>query len=101
MTTTTAHDDLLDALATITGHRQAAGLNHSDHAALCWLAGGPMTAGELADHIGLSKAATTSVIDRLTAAKLATARRSKLDRRRILVTATIAGHRRIARGFRT
>jgi DNA-binding MarR family transcriptional regulator len=49
---------------------------------------GPVTPGELADRLGLSRSATTRVIDRLVAAKIVERQTDPADRRRIVVTHT-------------
>ena len=51
------------------------GLNPADLRCLDWLADGPKTAGQLAEATGLRPAATTTLIDRLSAPGLGTPRR--------------------------
>lgn len=54
------------------------------------LAGGPLSAGELATGLGLSPAATTTVIDRMERAGYVTRSPDPGNRRRVLVEATAA-----------
>jgi DNA-binding MarR family transcriptional regulator len=55
---------------------------------------GPLTIGEQAQHLGLSKAATTEMIDRLEARGLVARLRDERDRRRVFVWLTTAGRER-------
>lgn len=64
------------------------GLNRTDLRGLDWLTGGPMPAGELAQAIGLSTAATTKLIDRLERRGLVRRVRAEADRRSVLVEMT-------------
>jgi len=67
------------------------GLNRTDLRCLdIVVASGPRAAGELSAALGLSPAATTTVIDRLERAGLATRTRDAGNRRRVLVAATDA-----------
>jgi DNA-binding MarR family transcriptional regulator len=54
-------------------------------------AGGPLTVGEQATHLGLSKAATSELVDRLEAKGLVGRMRDDRDRRRVFVWLTPAG----------
>ena len=71
------------------------GLNQSDLRCLDWLTERPMTAGELADAIGLSGAATTTLVDRLERKGYVRRVRDRADRRRIHVELTADGARRL------
>jgi len=51
---------------------------------------GPMTAGQLAQHTGLSSGAMTTALDRLEASGFARRVRDEQDRRRVLVELTAA-----------
>jgi DNA-binding MarR family transcriptional regulator len=55
---------------------------------------GPLTAGALADALGLSRTATTAVIDRLEARRYVRRERNRADRREVLVTLTPLLYRR-------
>ena len=69
------------------------GLNRTDLRCLdVLLGGGPFSAGDLAVELRLSPAATTTVIDRLERAGLATRTRDSANRRRVQVAATEAAH---------
>ena len=59
-------------------------------------AGGPLTIGEQAEHLGLSKAATTEMINRLEAKGLVSRLRDERDRRRVFVWLTETGRDRLA-----
>ena len=62
------------------------GLNITDHkAADLLMRRGPMTAGELADHTGLTSGAVTGIIDRLEKAGFARRENDPHDRRRVIV----------------
>jgi DNA-binding MarR family transcriptional regulator len=68
---------------TIAGH---VGMNSTDLECLDLLfLAGPMTAGRLAAHTGLSTGAMTAVLDRLERARFVRRRRDATDRRRVLV----------------
>jgi len=56
---------------------------------------GPVTAGRLAAHTGLTSGATTAVIDRLESSGYVRRTRDARDRRRVMVEALPAGMRRI------
>ena len=58
-------------------------------------AGGPLTVGEQAEHLGLSKATTTEMVNRLEAKGLVARLRDDRDRRRVFVWLTDAGRRRV------
>lgn len=73
------------------------GLNATDVKVLRLLGDASMTAGQLAEHIGLTGAAVTAVIDRLEAAGYATRERDEADRRRVTIRAVPAKTRRIDR----
>jgi len=64
------------------------GLNPADLRCLDWLADGPKTAGQLAEATGLRPAATTTLIDRLSARGLVRRVPSETDRRQVLVEMT-------------
>lgn len=70
---------------------RAMGVNGTDLRCLDWLADGPKSAGSLAAGIGLSPAATTTVVDRLARRGLVERVRDEADRRRVLVRMTSAG----------
>ena len=67
------------------------GLNPADLRCLDWLADGPKTAGQLAEATGLRPAATTPLIDRLSARGLVRRIPSEADRRQVLVEMTEEG----------
>jgi DNA-binding MarR family transcriptional regulator len=73
------------------------GLNATDVKVLRLLGDASMTAGQLAEHIGLTAAAVTAVVDRLEAAGYATRERDEADRRRVTIRAVPAKTRRIDR----
>lgn len=58
-------------------------------------AGGPLTVGEQAELLGLSKAATTEMVNRLEAKGLVARLRDERDRRRVFVWLTEAGRKRL------
>jgi DNA-binding MarR family transcriptional regulator len=67
------------------------GINRTDLRCLdIVLGGGPYSAGDLAAHLRLSPAATTTVIDRLERAGLVSRTRDATNRRRVRVSATAA-----------
>jgi DNA-binding MarR family transcriptional regulator len=68
-------------------------LNRTDLRCLDWLFDGPKTAGQLADAIGLSTAATTTLLDRLEKRGLIQRVRDPLDRRKVLAQMTELGYR--------
>ena len=70
---------------------RALGLNPADLRCLDWLADGPKTAGQLAAATGLRPAATTTLIDRLSARGLVRRVPSETDRRLVLVEMTEEG----------
>lgn len=57
---------------------------------------GPLTVGEQALHLGLSRAAMTELVDRLEAKDLAARTRDQRDRRRVFVWLTDEGRKRVA-----
>src|SRR5712691_1648507 len=68
-------------------------LNRTDLRCLDWLFDGPKTAGQLADTIGLSSAATTTLLDRLERRGLIRRVRDAADRRKVLAEMTELGYR--------
>jgi DNA-binding MarR family transcriptional regulator len=66
---------------------QKAGLHLTDVKALRLLGEKEMTAGQLAELIGLTGASTTALVDRLESAGYATRERDKKDRRRVTIRA--------------
>src|SRR5258708_3754545 len=68
-------------------------LNRTDLRCLDWLFDGPKTAGQLADAIGLSSAATTTLLDRLEQRGLIERVRDATDRRKVLAEMTELGYR--------
>jgi DNA-binding MarR family transcriptional regulator len=74
---------------------QRLGVNATDHRCLDILdQRGALTAGALADALGLSRTATTAVIDRLEARRYVRRQRNRADRREVLVTLTPLLYRR-------
>ena len=67
------------------------GLNPADLRCLDWLVDGPKTAGQLASATGLKPAATTTMIDRLTAKGYVRRVASPDDRRQVWVEMTEEG----------
>jgi DNA-binding MarR family transcriptional regulator len=61
---------------------------------------GPISAGSIADAVGLTSGAITGVIDRLERAGLARRERSREDRRKVIVRLTPAVERRVVPLFR-
>jgi len=61
--------------------------------------GEPLTMSALAERLGVSTAAVTSIVDKLEAEKLASRTRSKEDRRQVLVQATPRGIEAVQRLF--
>jgi DNA-binding MarR family transcriptional regulator len=71
------------------------GVNATDHRCLDILdQRGPLTASALADALGLSRTATTAVIDRLEGRRYVRRQRNRADRRQVLVTLTPLLYRR-------
>ncbi len=68
-------------------------LNRTDLRCLDWLFDGPQTAGQLAEAIGLSSAATTTLLDRLEQRGLIRRVRDDADRRKVLAEMTELGYR--------
>ncbi len=68
------------------------GLSASDQRALALIGRhGPLTAGQLAEHTGLTPGAVTGMVDRLERAGLARREPDPSDRRRVLITSTGTG----------
>jgi DNA-binding MarR family transcriptional regulator len=67
------------------------GLNRTDLRCLDWLFEGPRTAGQLAAAVGLSSAATTTLLDRLEGRGLVRRTPDRADRRKVLVEMTELG----------
>lgn len=99
MIESTGFEDLIEALdragrrlgfeSTMRNHAaaRAVGVHATDWLALDFLdASGPLPIGDLADGLGLSRAAATALVDRLESADLAE-RRAASDRRVVLVAA--------------
>lgn len=78
---------------------RALGLNPTDLRGLDWLADGPKSAGELSRGTGLSSAATTTLIDRLTEKGYVRRVPDPVDRRRVLVEMTPTGRDRVGRFY--
>src|ERR1700723_380265 len=76
---------------------ECVGLNATDVKVLRLLGSSSMTAGQLAEHIGLTGAAVTALVDRLEAAGYATRERDEVDRRRVAIRAVPAKMRKIDR----
>jgi len=74
---------------------RAMGIGQADLRCLDWLVGGACSAGELAAATGLRPAATTALIDRLVERGWVRRQPSAIDRRRVEVTLTAEGRRRI------
>jgi DNA-binding MarR family transcriptional regulator len=75
----------------------ALGVNRSDGKCLDVLEERePMTAGELAEELGLTTGAVTTLLDRLENAGYVSRTRDTVDRRRVLVQLTALARRRIA-----
>jgi DNA-binding MarR family transcriptional regulator len=70
---------------------QRLGLNRTDLRCLDWLYDGPKSAGQLGAAIGLSSAATTTLLDRLEKRGLVRRLRQVADRRKVLVEMTELG----------
>jgi DNA-binding MarR family transcriptional regulator len=78
----------------------ALGVNRSDGKCLDVLEERePMTAGELAEELGLTTGAVTTLLDRLEKAGYVSRARDTVDRRRVLVQLTALARRRIAELF--
>ena len=78
---------------------RALGVNPTDLRALDWLVDGPKSAGELRVGTGLSAAATTDLIDRLTQKGFVRRIADPSDRRRVLVEMTEEGAARVGRFY--
>lgn len=74
-------------------------LNPTDLRCLDWLFDRAMTAGDLAAGVGLSTAATTTLIDRLEQRGFVERARDPGDRRRVLVQLTPGGRDRVGRHY--
>lgn len=72
---------------------RALGLGPADLRCLDWLVDGPKTAGMLATATGLRPAATTALVDRLSAKGLVERVQGAVDRRQVLVRMTDEGMR--------
>ena len=70
------------------------GIGPADLRCLDWLADGPKTAGQLSEATGLRPAATTAMVDRLTAKGFVERIASATDRRQVLVQMTQTGYER-------
>jgi DNA-binding MarR family transcriptional regulator len=78
----------MGSMATLLNHAVAAfaGLHPTDHECLDLLDWtGPLTAGEIGAHLGLSSGAVTGLVDRLEAAGWVRRERDAADRRRVIV----------------
>ena len=77
------------------------GLGLSDLKALdlAGWAGGPVTAGRIAEATGLSTSAVTTLLDRLEGAGFIERRRDAADRRRVFVASTGKREREVAQAF--
>ena len=78
---------------------RALGLNPTDLRGLDWLVDGAKSAGELSAGTGLSSAATTTLIDRLTEKGYVRRVPDANDRRRVLVEMTSEGRSRVSRFY--
>jgi DNA-binding MarR family transcriptional regulator len=78
---------------------RALGVNPTDLRALDWLVDGPKSAGQLGAGTGLSAAATTDLIDRLTHKGFVRRVADPADRRRVLVEMTDAGAAKVGRFY--
>jgi DNA-binding MarR family transcriptional regulator len=72
---------------------QRMGLNRTDLRCLDWLFDGPKAAGQLATGIGLTSAATTTLLDRLEQRGLVRRIRDISDRRKVFVEMTESGRK--------
>lgn len=86
-----AYQRSTDALDDVVADRL--GINRTDLRCLDWLLDGPLTAGQLAEAVGLSSAATTTLLDRLESKGLVRRVRGTDDRRMVLVEMTETGRR--------
>jgi DNA-binding MarR family transcriptional regulator len=86
-----AYQRSTDALDDVAARRL--GVNRTDLRCLDWLSAGPLTAGQLTEAIGLSSAATTTLVDRLERRGLVRRLRDDSDRRKVLVEMTDLGQR--------
>jgi DNA-binding MarR family transcriptional regulator len=71
------------------------GLNPTDLRCLDWLTERAMSAGELGEAVGLSSAATTTLLDRLERKGYVRRERDSVDRRRVLVELAPRGRARV------
>jgi DNA-binding MarR family transcriptional regulator len=78
---------------------RALGVNPTDLRALDWLVDGPKSAGQLSVGTGLSTAATTDLIDRLSQKGFVRRVPDPVDRRRVLVEMTEEGSTRVGRYY--
>jgi DNA-binding MarR family transcriptional regulator len=88
---TQAYQRSFDALDDAAAERMA--INRTDLRCLDWLWGGPMSVGRLSESIGLSSAATTTLLDRLEQKDFVRRTRDAGDRRKVLVEMTDFGRR--------
>jgi DNA-binding MarR family transcriptional regulator len=72
-----------------------AGLPRSDYRSLQLLVSASATPSEIAAELGLTSGSTTTLLDRLEQAGLVERRRASDDRRRVVVSATAEGRRRL------
>jgi DNA-binding MarR family transcriptional regulator len=90
----TEEQDARDAVDEAAAERL--GVNRSDLRCVgLLLFRGPMTAGELAEAVGLSPSAVTTVLDRLERARQVRRVRDTVDRRRVLVEVTPEARERV------
>jgi DNA-binding MarR family transcriptional regulator len=78
---------------------ESVGLHVTDVKVLRILEGGPMTAGQIVEHTGLTGAAVTALVDRLVAAGYVTRERDEEDRRRVTVRVVPAKVRKLDRVY--
>jgi DNA-binding MarR family transcriptional regulator len=90
---TQAYQRATDGFDDMVGRRL--GLNPTDLRCLDWLTEGVMTAGELSQAIGLSTAATTTLLDRLEEKGYIERRRDSTDRRKVVVALTPHGQEQL------
>jgi DNA-binding MarR family transcriptional regulator len=90
---TQAYQRATDGFDDIVGRRL--GLNPTDLRCLDWLTQSVMTAGELSQAIGLSTAATTTLLDRLEGKGYIERRRDDTDRRKVVVALTAQGQKQL------
>ncbi len=76
---------------------EQAGLGATEEKTLLMLSGGPLTAGEIARHTGLTTASVTNLIDRLESKGFVQRVRDTSDRRRIFIELNQARFAELAR----